>query len=129
MRLRSVCLGIILIVLAACSGGGQPGANGPAAQITLPSYMRQGYETYHETGGIAHPADAVDVFIVYAPETQQYMPRIIEAFNQVSAQGKNPVTGEAWANGQKHIFVAGQEPVTGSSGSVAQGIVNAVIAP
>lgn len=128
MQLRSVCLGIILLVLAACSGGQSTG-NQPVAQITLPSYMRQGYETYHETGGVAHPADAVDVFIVYAPETQQYMPRIIEAFNRASAGGKNPVTGQPWGSGEKQVFVAGQQPVTGSSGSVAQGIVNAMIAP
>jgi Ca-activated chloride channel family protein len=132
MQLRSVCLGIILSLLAACNGGAQgtqPGVNEPTAQNTLPSYMRQGYETYHETGGVAHPADAVDVFIVHAPETQQYMPRIIEAFNRASVGSKNPVTGEAWASGQHPIFVGGQEPVTGSSGSVAQGIVNAIIAP
>jgi Ca-activated chloride channel family protein len=91
--------------------------------------MRQGYETYHETGTAPRPANAIDVFIVYAPESQQYMPQIIDAFNTAYTAGKNPVTGQVLASGERPIYVAGQHPTTGSSGSVSQGIINAIIAP
>jgi Ca-activated chloride channel family protein len=127
--MSKIIRGIMLLLaalLAACGGGGgQVSSSG----IQLPDYMRQGYETYHETGGVAHPSNAIDVFIAYSPESQQYMPRIIEHFNRLSAEGKNPVTGQAWAEGERPVFVAGQQPTTGSSGSVAQGIINAVVAP
>src|SRR5262245_60615911 len=128
-RFTGLLVMLLTGLLAACDFGGQSSSNGPTAQITLPNYMRQGYETYHETGGVGHPANAIDVFIVYAPETQQYMPHIIQQFNTISASGKNPVTGQPWANGERPIFVAGQQPVSGSSGSVSQGIINAIIAP
>ncbi len=129
--MSKVIRGIMLLLaalLAACDGGGG-GGQVPTGGIQLPDYMRQGYETYHETGGVARPANAIDVFIAYSPESQQYMPRIIEQFNRLSAEGKNPVTGQAWSDGQRPIFVAGQQPTTGSSGSVAQGIINAIVAP
>lgn len=117
---------ILMFILAAC--GGRNSAT-PTPLVQLPSYMRQGYETYGETGGINRPNNAIDVYIVYSPESQQYMPRIIESFNRVSTQGTNPVTGQAYGSNERPIFIAGQEPTTGSSGSVAQGIINAVIAP
>src|SRR5215813_1066540 len=122
---------ILLILLAACSGASQPTTTDitNSATITLPSYMRSSYENYRETGNVPHPSNAIDVFIVYAPESQQYMPRLIQNFNTISAQGKNPVTGQPYANGERPIYVAGQEPTSGSSGSVAQGIINSIIAP
>jgi len=120
---------LALLVLSACDSGGGDANNAQTSSITLPSYMRQGYETYHENGGVARPADAVDVFILYSPESQQYMPRIIEAFNRLSAEGKDPLTGQARASGQPPIYVSGQQPVSGSSGSAAQGIINALTAP
>ncbi len=76
------------------------------------------------------PANAVEVSIIYAPESALYMPRIIQSFNDVSAQGKNPVTGEGYANGAKPIWIV--DPTNGaggSSGTVMQGIINAIIAP
>src|SRR5687767_14156904 len=76
------------------------------------------------------PSNAVDVSIIYAPESAQYMPRIIEDFNRLSAEGKNPVTGAALTSGEAPIWIvdltAGKG---GSSGTVMQGIVNAIIAP
>lgn len=76
------------------------------------------------------PSNAVDVSIIYAPESALYMPRIIEDFNRLSAEGKNPVTGAALASGEAPVWVvdltAGKG---GSSGTVMQGIVNAIIAP
>ena len=118
----------LIIVLAACGGdSGSPGSN--SGTLQLPSYMNTNNERYNETGGVNRPNNAIDVFIVYAPESQQYMPRIIESFNRLSTEGKNPVTGQPYANGERPIYVAGQQPTSGSSGSVTQGIINAVIAP
>ncbi|NWG16529.1 MAG: VWA domain-containing protein [Chloroflexi bacterium] len=125
--IRGIML-LLAALLAACDGGGG-GGQVSTGGIQLPDYMRQGYETYHETGGVARPSNAIDVFIAYSLESQQYMPRIIEQFNRLSAEGKNPVTGQAWAEGERPIFVAGQQPTTGSSGSVAQGVINAIVAP
>ncbi len=123
-----LCL-ILCLILVACNGGPSPLAPGGSTTITLPSYMRQGYETYHETGGVARPANAIDVFIVYSPESQTYMPAVIQAFNTASAAGTNPVTGQPWGANERPIFVAGQDPTTGSSGTIAQGVINAIIAP
>jgi Ca-activated chloride channel family protein len=125
--LLRICLLALFAALAAC----QPGGGGPAGTsggLTLPDIMREGYETYHETGGVARPANAVDVFIVYSPESQTYMPRVIAEFNRQSAAGTNPVTGQPWG-ADRPVFIAGQDPTRGSSGTVAQGIVNAFIAP
>lgn len=119
---------LAVLILTACGGDDSAGEQQTVA-ITLPSYMRQGYETYHENGSIARPSDAVDVFILYSPESQQYMPRIIEAFNRLSAEGKDPLTGQARASGQAPIYVHGQQPTNGSSGSAAQGLINALTAP
>lgn len=76
--------------------------------------------------GVSKPANAIDVSIVYAPESELYMPETIEAFNRAYASGKNPVTGENLASGEKPIYVTGKP---GSSGTVMQGIVNAILAP
>jgi Ca-activated chloride channel family protein len=76
--------------------------------------------------GDSKPKDAVEISIIYAPESDLYLKEAIAAFNKTSAEGKNPVTNEAWASGEKPVWVTGQ---SGSSGTVAQGIVNAFIAP
>lgn len=76
------------------------------------------------TGG--KPANAIEIALIYAPESDLYMPNIIAEFNRVSASGTNPVTGQAWGANQPPVWVVGQ---VGSSGTVAQGIVNAFIAP
>jgi Ca-activated chloride channel family protein len=106
--LRKWFVVMLLAVLAACNGGGGGG------------------------GGVQNgmPNNAVEISIIYAPESAQYMPRLIADFNRLSAEGKNPVTGEAWASGQRPVWVT--DPTNGaggSSGTVMQGIVNAIIAP
>ncbi|HYO88721.1 MAG TPA: VWA domain-containing protein [Candidatus Limnocylindrales bacterium] len=93
---------LLLLVLAACDGGAQ----------TVQTGQR--------------PNNAVDVSIIYAPESEQYMPQVIADFNRASSEGRNPVTGQPWAQGESPIWVTGQ---SGSSGTVMQGIVNALIAP
>ncbi len=88
---------MLAALLAACSGDG---GNGQSANV---------------------PADAIRIHIIYAPESDQYMPTIIADFNQAYAEGRNPITGEALADGEKAIFVTG-EP--GSSGTIMQSIVS-----
>jgi Ca-activated chloride channel family protein len=66
------------------------------------------------------------VYIVYAPESDLYLPEAIKKFNDSYEKGINPLTGQPLAEGEKKLFVVG-EP--GSSGTVHQGIINAIIAP
>lgn len=102
---RILILMLLLLVLAACEGIG--GAPTPAASD-------------------GRPANAIDITIVYAPESEQYMPQVIADFNRAYAQGRNPVTGQALASGERPIYITGGP---GSSGTVMQGIINAIIAP
>ena len=76
--------------------------------------------------GNSKPKDAVEISIIYAPESDLYLKEAMAAFNKTSAEGKNPVTNQAYASGEKPVWVTG---VSGSSGTVAQGIINAFIAP
>jgi Ca-activated chloride channel family protein len=101
--LLRLCVFILILALVACQQGGSSTSN-----------------------VVGKPANAVDVTIIYAPESDQYMPRVIEDFNRAFASGKNPVTGENLASGERPIWVEGGP---GSSGTVMQGIVNAIIAP
>jgi Ca-activated chloride channel homolog len=76
------------------------------------------------------PANAIEVTIIYAPESALYMPRLIDSFNQAASEGKNPLTGQPLASGEKPIWVTDlTDGKGGSSGTVMQGIVNAIIAP
>ena len=77
-------------------------------------------------GEVSMPSNAIEVSIIYAPESDLYMPDAINSFNRSYADGVNPVTGESLASGERPIFVTG-EP--GSSGTIHQGIINAFIAP
>ncbi len=79
-----------------------------------------------EAGGVRMPANAIAIDIIYAPESDLYMPETIEEFNRAYANNTNPLTGEALADDERPIFVNGRP---GSSGTVAQAIVNAFIAP
>ncbi|MEM9777701.1 MAG: hypothetical protein AAF902_24200, partial [Chloroflexota bacterium] len=76
--------------------------------------------------GVSMPDNAIEVSIIYAPESDLYLPEAIDNFNRSYANGVNPVTGESLESGERPIFIVG-EP--GSSGSVHQGIINAFIAP
>lgn len=74
----------------------------------------------------AIPDNAIEVSIIYAPESDLYLPQAIQDFNDAYANGINPLTGQALAADESPIFVNG---VPGSSGVIMQGIVNAFIAP
>jgi Ca-activated chloride channel homolog len=97
--------------------------------LTLVAGCGEGSTDTSANGGGARPDNAIDVLIVYSPESEQYMPQIIADFNRLYAEGKNPLTGEALSSGERPVYVTGQPPMTGSSGTVMQGIVNAIIAP
>lgn len=99
-------LSLLMLVLGACGGGEQPSST--------------------PIGGVNRPANAIEISIVYAPESEQYMPRAIEDFNRAYAEGRNPMTNQPLANGERPIYVTGKN---GSSGTVMQGLVNAIIAP
>lgn len=105
-KMRSLTIGLVAaLILAACDS-----AASPTATPATPSA----------------PANAIQVNIIYAPESEAYLPAAINQFNQAYASGKNPVTGAALAANERPIFVTGK---SGSSGTVMQGIVNAIIAP
>ncbi len=109
-RFIAILLMLVAGLLAACDGGSSGNGGGG--------------------GQTGRPSNAVDVSIIYAPESAQYMPRIIAEFNRLSAEGKNPVTGEGWASGQAPVWIIDETNGAGaSSGTVTQGIVNALIAP
>jgi Ca-activated chloride channel family protein len=81
-------------------------------------------------GGVNRPNNAIDVSIIYAPESAQYLPKVIEDFNSAFASGRNPVTGQNLASGERPIYVTDlTNGRGGSSGTVMQGIVNAIVAP
>lgn len=80
----------------------------------------------NNSGGVARPNNAIEVSIIYAPESDLYMPQVIADFNRAYANGRNPLTGENLDSGERPIWVEGGP---GSSGTVMQGIVNAIIAP
>lgn len=126
MKVRWLYLLIFFpLLLTACGGDSTSGAaqgGQPAASAGSPPPT--GYEVYVENGGIRRPDNAIDVFIVYSPESQQYLPEIIRQFNQAYANGTNPVTGQPLANGERPIFVWGTDPVSGSSGTVSRDIIN-----
>lgn len=70
--------------------------------------------------------NAINISIIYAPESEQYLPQIMASFNNAYAAGRNPVTGQPLASGERPICITGED---GSSGTIMQGIVNAIIAP
>lgn len=109
-RLWSLFL-IIVLLAAACDGD----SNNDSSDTTSSG-----------DSNIAAPENAIEISIIYAPESDLYMPDVIRDFNQSYASGVNPVTGARLAQGERPIFVTGK---SGSSGTVMQGIVNAVIAP
>lgn len=102
---------IMALVLVACDSGGDSAVTD---------------ETNTDNSAQSIPDGAVVVDIIYAPESDQYMPKIIEDFNTAYRNGNNPLTGEALSDSDPVIFVRG-EP--GSSGTIMQAIVNAITAP
>ena len=71
-------------------------------------------------------ANATEISIIYAPEMQVFLEPAIEQFNCTFAKGLNPLTGAQLAANENPIHVTGR---VGSSGTVHQGIINALIAP
>lgn len=108
MRIRLQLLIILLILLAACTGTGSNNGN-PASNSSS-----------------SIPPNAIEISIIYAPEFAPLMPKIIADFNAAYASGTNPLTGQPLASGERPIYVTGKD---GSSGTVMQGIVNAITAP
>ncbi len=102
-KLLLLALLALTFALTACDGGGD-----------------------NSTTSQAVPANAIEISIIYAPESRDYMQTIIPAFNESYARGVNPVTGQALASGERPIFITGKD---GSSGTVMQGIVNAITTP
>lgn len=98
---------LALLVLTACNGGGSASPTAVAS-----------------ADGCA--PNAVTIDIIYAPESELYMPQVMTSFNQAYAQGRNPVTGQPLAGGERPICITGRN---GSSGTIKQGLVNAIIAP
>jgi len=70
--------------------------------------------------------NAVAITLIYAPEMESFLTPAIDEFNCAFAEGRNPLTGAQLADGEQRVHVSGR---SGSSGSVHQGIINAVIAP
>jgi len=101
-----IALALASLGLAACDDRGSAGGSGSSGQTA--------------------PANAIEISIIYAPESADYMKTIIPAFNESYARGINPVSGQPLASGESPIFVTGRD---GSSGTVMQAIVNAIIAP
>ena len=94
--------------------------------LTLLACSLGGRDSDPSSGGVKKPDDAIEISIIYAPESRLYLPEAIENFNRSYANGVNPLSGEKLGSGEKPIFVVGEE---GSSGTIRQAIVNAIIAP
>ena len=68
------------------------------------------------------PSGAVVVDIIYAPESDQYMPKIIEDFNTAYRNNTNPLTGEALADDEPVIYVQGEPRMASISSSSSTSI-------
>lgn len=108
----------LLIVVIALFG--LVGCNGGASNQSVV------FEQSQPTVIVERPANAIEISIIYAPESALYLPQAIEDFNRAYANGVNPITGQPLASGERPIYVVGK---SGSSGTVMQGIVNAIISP
>ena len=100
----------LVISLIACSLGGSD-AESPVVE---------------QAGPLQPSSNAIELSLIFAPEEELYIVEAIEQFNRAYIEGRNPVTNQALASGERPIFVTGE---AGSSGKVAQGIINAFIAP
>ena len=110
LKLRFLILIVLVLALAACD-----------TQEEQPS-------------GVANnsnrniPSNAIQIEVLYAPESEQFMPEIIRRFNEAYAAGNNPLSGQPLADGERPVYVTGSPPQGSmSSGGVMQGIVNAAI--
>ena len=97
-----------------------------ALALTLLLGACDGGQTIDGTPVVERPSNAIEISIVYAPELEAFLPEVIGDFNRAFAEGRNPVTGQPLPSGERPLYVTGKNA---SSGTVMQGIVNAVIAP
>jgi Ca-activated chloride channel family protein len=109
MNKRLVSLLFIVLALFALSGCGGSNAVTSVAATT-----------------IACAPNAVNISILYAPESDQYMPQVMNDFNRAYVEGRHPVTGDPLTSTDPIICITGEDA---SSGTVMQGIVNTIIAP
>ena len=79
-----------------------------------------------ESDTFSKPSNAIEISVIYAPEEELYIKDAIFQFNKAGAYGRNAVTGKDLARGERPIWVVGK---SGSSGTVAEGIRNALLAP
>ncbi len=77
---------------------------------------------------VRKPDNAIEVLFIYAPEFEKNLnvEEIIVEFNRAYARGRNPLTDQPLAVGERPIWIEGR---SGSSGTVHEGIINAFIAP
>ncbi|NJL57290.1 hypothetical protein HC928_20715 [bacterium] len=102
-----VALLVTVFALAACGGDNSGGGSDNRGNI---------------------PDNAIEISIIYAPESEQYMPEIMRRFNEAYSQGTHPVQGRPLNEGERPIYITGSPPQGGlSSGGVTQAIVNAAI--
>lgn len=107
-KLRVLLLALVVAVIAGCDGGGSGTSSGGSGTA------------------VACAPNAVQIDIIYAPESAQYLPRVMEDFNRAYVEGRNPVTGQPLTQSEPRVCITGRD---GSSGTIMQGIVNAIIAP
>ncbi len=117
-KLKTLLLMLTPLLLALACGSGDDGNGG----LTL-----EGPDT---AATVNCASGAVEIEVAYAPESELYLDGeiydAINRFNTAYAEGRNPVTGQALAEGETPICVKGGPK---SSGTVAQGLINAFIAP
>ncbi|MCB9077285.1 MAG: substrate-binding domain-containing protein [Anaerolineaceae bacterium] len=117
-KLKSVLMMLLpLVLLLACGGiGGSDNSGLPLSDA--------------ENNDVKCASGAVEINMLYAPESELYLDGevydALNRFNQAYIDGRNPITGDPLASGEQPICVKGQPA---SSGQVAQGIINAIIAP
>ena len=109
--LKKIVFMLVPLLLAIACGGVAPDGGGGSGS---------------GSSGLQPPANAIEISIIFAPESELYLVDAITQFNQAYIDGRNPATDQALADGERPIFVNGQP---GSSGTIAQGIINAIIAP
>lgn len=105
--MRYAMLLLVLLIVTAC--GGDNGGQTAATSVTS-----------------ACAPNSIEISIIYAPESDLYMPQVMGDFNRAFASGRNPVTGQNRASEERPICILGK---SGSSGTVMQGVINAIIAP
>jgi len=129
MRRLPMWMVVLPLMLAACGGNDTGGAASVPSSNTGGVQPQAGYEVFNENGAVVRPQNALEIYVGYSPEAQTYMPELIRRFNQLSSEGKNPLTGAAWGANERPIYVWGTQPKTGSSGTMAEGVFNAVSSP